>query len=68
LKWRTHEIIGKNSCLIPWTQITKFATEISKKLSGRFPATDFLKALDILDPNSWTAYRDSKSNSGIMYL
>ena len=65
MKWKSHEIIGQNSYLTPWKQITKFATEVSKQLSKRFPATEFLQALDIINPTSWKASQDERYQSGI---
>ena len=50
---------------MPWIQITKFATDISKRISDRFPATEFFQALDMIDPYTWKASQDERYNSGI---
>ena len=65
MRWESHEIVGKNSYLTPWIQITKFATDISKRISDRFPATEFLQALNMIDPYTWKASQDERYNSGI---
>jgi hypothetical protein len=58
LQWRDHEIKGEESYLGPWDRITKFAVDISKKLLARFPQTEFLESLDILNPKIWKTARD----------
>ena len=56
--WRGHQIRGTGSYLKPWKRITNFANQIAGTIAKRFPAEDFLKALDIIDPREWAAAQD----------
>ena len=64
LNWRGHIIEGKSSYLTPWKLVTDFATDLSTRLSARFPKTSFLDALEIINPTSWKEHRDTRFNSG----
>lgn len=56
--WRGHQIKGKGSYLMPWRRITKLANQIAGTIAKRFPAEEFLKALDIIDPREWATAHD----------
>jgi hypothetical protein len=58
LTWHDHEIHGKDTYVRPWNQITRFANGIAKALLERFPKTELLEAMEILDPQAWKEARD----------
>ena len=51
-----HEIYGEESYLNPWRTATQFTSHTIKGLKNRFPDDEFLKALDILNPQAWKDY------------
>lgn len=57
---------GKDSYHDPWTQITIFANDLMAALKLRFPASEFLNALDIIDPSTWSKDRDLNSEFSII--
>jgi hypothetical protein len=63
--WKGHEIWGKETYFKPWTEITQYANNIAKQLEKRFPSTDFLDALRIMNPQEWKDHRENYINGGI---
>jgi len=45
-------------------EATSFALNVSSKLGKRFPKSDFLEALDILNPHKWKHYHDPHYTAG----
>ena len=46
-------------------EITQYANNIAKQLEKRFPSTDFLDALRIMNPQEWQDHRENYTNRGI---
>jgi hypothetical protein len=63
--WKGHEIWGKETYFKPWMEITQYADNIAKQLEKRFPSTDFLDALRIMNPQEWKDHRKNYTNGGI---
>ena len=43
----------------------RYANNIAKQLEERFPSTDFLDALQIMNPQEWKDHRENYTNRGI---
>lgn len=59
--------MGKSSYFGPWKRLTTFANQIAKALSKRFPAEDFLEALDVVDPRQWVTAHDTSYNCSMFF-
>ena len=56
MKWKGHDISGEESYLNSWKKATELVSQTIKGLQDRFPDDEFLKALDILNPQTWKDY------------
>jgi len=46
-------------------EIMQYANNIAKQLEKRFPSTDFLDALQIMNPQEWKDHHENYTNRGI---
>jgi hypothetical protein len=44
-----------------------FANDVDETLKTRFPAEEFLEAMDIIDPSKWKEAHDRESGSSIIF-
>jgi hypothetical protein len=67
LRWREYDIKGQGSYYGPWKRIVAFANDVDGTLKARFPAEEFLEAMDIIDPMKWKEAHDWNSGSSIIF-
>ena len=51
----------------PWKRVTTFAHIVVTTFESRFPDSEFLDALNIIDPSTWTKECDLNSESNITF-